>query len=133
MFFTTLASTLTFNLSVYHMTVVGIQLRNSLVEAVYRKTLRLSNGSKQRFTSGEITNFVAVDSQLLLDCVPYTPHLWADPLLVLLTIVFLYLELGASALAGVAFLMLMVPLNSWGNKKLAGCESVLLVIDPNFR
>ena len=121
-----LVVTLCFNHSIRHMTIVALQLRNSLVAAVYRKSLKLSNAARREFSSGDITNYASVDSQLILDCIPFTPHLWGDPLLVLLTMTFLYLELGVSALAGVAFLLLLVPVNIWNNKKIDQYQEQLL-------
>ena len=44
----------------------------------------------------------------------------------ILVVIFLYLELGPSALAGVAFLLLLVPVNLYSSKKIEECQSSIL-------
>ena len=46
----------------------------------------------------------------------------SNPFQVILVVVFLYMELGVSALAGVLFLILLVPVNSYGGKKIEECQ-----------
>ncbi len=101
-------------------------MRSSLVAAIYRKSLNLSPDSRREHGSGEITNFVSVDCQELLDSVPFLSHSWADPLQVFLVVVFLYVELGVSALAGVAFIILLVPINMLGARKIEECQEKIL-------
>ncbi|TRY63252.1 hypothetical protein TCAL_05777 [Tigriopus californicus] len=125
-FITSILFTILFNIPNQLMTGLAVKLRNGLVTAIYKKSLRLSNEARQEFSSGEIINFSSVDSQLILECVPYVEHLIADPLLVIVTMTFLYLELGPAALAGVVFLFLLVPFNTYGNRKIEKCQDILL-------
>ena len=81
--------------------VFAINVRNALISAIFRKTLKLSSKTRTQHTSGEITNYISVDAQRFLDTIPYLFILWATPYQVVLTIVFLYLELGVAALASV--------------------------------
>lgn len=125
-FITSIMFTVLFNIPNQLMTGLAVKLRNGLVTAIYKKSLKLSNEARQEFSSGEIINFSSVDSQLILECVPYVEHLIADPLLVIVTMTFLYVELGPAALAGVAFLFLLVPFNTYGNRKIEKCQDILL-------
>jgi ABC-type multidrug transport system fused ATPase/permease subunit len=49
----------------------GMRLRAALVTAIYRKTLVLSNSSRQNSTVGEIVNHMSVDAQRLMDLCTY--------------------------------------------------------------
>lgn len=70
-----------------------------------------------QFTIGEITNFMSVDCQRVLDGLPMANQIWSSPLSLVLALVLLYRELGPSSFAGVAVLAVITPLNMWGTKK----------------
>ncbi len=95
---------------------VASQVRSSLISAILRKTLKLSNAARQKFTTGEITNYVSVDTQRLLDNVSYLGVLWGAPYQVILAMLFLYQELGLAAMAGLVGLALLMPANVVGSK-----------------
>ena len=73
---------------------VGTQIRSALVSAIVRKSLKLSNSARQKFTTGEITNLISVDTQRLLDNIPYLNVLWGAPLKIIVAMVLIYRELG---------------------------------------
>ncbi len=56
------------------------------MSALYQKSLVLSPDSRREYSTGEITNFVSVDSQQIVDVVGYISHSWADPLTVYCTV-----------------------------------------------
>jgi len=97
--------------------VAAIQMRNSCVSAVYRKSLRLSSVARQRFTTGEITNFMSVDGQRLIDSVPFSFFIFVGPLELVVCLVLLYRILGLAVLAGLGVLLLVTPLNLWASKR----------------
>ena len=45
---------------------IGFRARNSVVSMIYRKSLKLSSTARQKYTVGEITNYVSVDTQRIL-------------------------------------------------------------------
>jgi hypothetical protein len=61
----------------------------------------MGSRTRNKHTAGEITNYISVDAQGFLDTIPYFCIMWATPYQVVLTFVFLYLELGVASLAGV--------------------------------
>ena len=97
--------------------VAGMQMRNAVVSSVYRKSLRLSSTSRQRFTTGEITNFMAVDAQRLADSVPFSYVVLVAPVDILTCLALLYRLLGPSVLAGLAVLLLVAPVNLWASRQ----------------
>lgn len=78
--------------------------------------MKLSNPARQKFTTGQITNLVSVDAQRIMETFPYLAILWAAPYQVILAMTFLYMELGPAALAGVAVLAILIPINAIGSK-----------------
>ena len=110
-------STITFHLFVQLVYKITFRARSAVLSMVYRKALRLSNKARREFTLGEITNFMSVDAQRILDGLPMVSQVWSSPLSLVLAMVLLYRELGPSSFAGVAVLAIITPLNMWGTKK----------------
>uniref|UniRef100_A0A3P9NFR5 Multidrug resistance-associated protein 1 n=1 Tax=Poecilia reticulata TaxID=8081 RepID=A0A3P9NFR5_POERE len=92
--------------------VSGMRLRTAIVGAVYRKALVISNAARRTSTVGEIVNLMSVDAQRFMDLVTYINMVWSAPLQVVLALYFLWQNLGPSVLAGVAVMVLMVPINA---------------------
>uniref|UniRef100_A0A8K9WYE8 Multidrug resistance-associated protein 1 n=1 Tax=Oncorhynchus mykiss TaxID=8022 RepID=A0A8K9WYE8_ONCMY len=91
--------------------VTGMRLRTAIVGAVYRKALVISNAARRTSTVGEIVNLMSVDAQRFMDLITYINMIWSAPLQVILALYFLWQNLGPSVLAGVAVMVLMVPIN----------------------
>lgn len=89
-----------------------MRLRTAIVGAVYRKALVISSASRRTSTVGEIVNLMSVDAQRFMDLVTYINMVWSAPLQVVLALYFLWQNLGPSVLAGVAVMVLMVPINA---------------------
>ncbi|XP_068236627.1 multidrug resistance-associated protein 1-like [Palaemon carinicauda] len=100
------------NLFYYKDQIVMLQLKTSLVSAVYRKAMRLSTSSRCQYTIGEITNLMALDSQRVSDTVYYLNHVWGGPMIISIVLYLLWQILGPPVLAGVGILVLLVPVNS---------------------
>ncbi|KAG8535741.1 hypothetical protein GDO81_027860, partial [Engystomops pustulosus] len=76
-------------------------------------SLNLSNSTRRKFTTGELVNLMSSDAQQLMDLTVNLNLLWSAPFQILMAIAFLWQELGASVLAGVAVLILVIPLNAY--------------------
>uniref|UniRef100_A0A8C1J986 Multidrug resistance-associated protein 1 n=1 Tax=Cyprinus carpio TaxID=7962 RepID=A0A8C1J986_CYPCA len=92
--------------------VTGMRLRTAIVGAVYRKALVITNAARRTSTVGEIVNLMSVDAQRFMDLITYINMIWSAPLQVILALYFLWQNLGPSVLAGIAVMVLMVPLNA---------------------
>ena len=68
----------------------AIQVRSSIISVVFNKALHLSSKMRNTFTLGEITNYISVDAQKVLETLPFTAILWSTPYTVAVTIYFLY-------------------------------------------
>ncbi|XP_039632406.1 multidrug resistance-associated protein 1 isoform X1 [Polypterus senegalus] len=92
--------------------VTGMRLRTAIVGAVYRKAMIITNAARRTSTVGEIVNLMSVDAQRFMDLVTYVNMIWSAPLQVILALYFLWQNLGASVLAGLAVMILLVPVNA---------------------
>ncbi|XP_061089115.1 ATP-binding cassette sub-family C member 3 isoform X2 [Conger conger] len=92
--------------------VTGMRLRTAIVGAIYRKSLVITNAAKRTSTVGEIVNLMSVDAQRFMDLTTFLNMLWSAPLQIILALYFLWQNLGPSVLAGVAVMILLIPLNA---------------------
>lgn len=108
------ASTQTLFLAQYfnRMMFVGLRIRTALVSAIYRKALMMSNSARKESTVGEIVNLMAVDAQRFMDLTAYINMIWSAPLQIGLALYFLWDILGPSVLAGLAIMIILIPVNS---------------------
>ncbi|XP_036439199.1 canalicular multispecific organic anion transporter 1-like [Colossoma macropomum] len=91
--------------------VLGMKVRTAIMAAVYKKALVVSNDARKESTVGETVNLMSADAQRFNDVTNFIHLLWSCPLQIILSIVFLWLELGPSVLAGLLVMVLMVPIN----------------------
>ena len=71
----------------------------------------MSNSERKDATVGEIVNLMSVDAQRMQDVTGYLWMLWSSPLQICIAIWMLWNELGAAVLAGVAVMILLIPIN----------------------
>ena len=90
----------------------GMRVKSGLTAAIYAKSLRLSNEGRSLKSSGDIVNYMAVDTQRLQDLSQYGQMLWSAPLQIILCMASLYQLVGISMLAGVAVMIIMIPVNA---------------------
>lgn len=91
---------------------VGLRIRTALISAIYRKALIMSNSARKESTVGEIVNLMAVDAQRFMDLTAYINMIWSAPLQIGLALYFLWDILGPSVLAGLAVMIILIPVNS---------------------
>ncbi|XP_064218526.1 multidrug resistance-associated protein 1 isoform X3 [Aotus nancymaae] len=92
--------------------VSGMRIKTAVIGAVYRKALVITSSARKSSTVGEIVNLMSVDAQRFMDLATYINMVWSAPLQVILALYLLWLNLGPSVLAGVAVMVLMVPINA---------------------
>uniref|UniRef100_A0A672NTL5 ABC-type glutathione-S-conjugate transporter n=1 Tax=Sinocyclocheilus grahami TaxID=75366 RepID=A0A672NTL5_SINGR len=92
---------------------VGMRVKTAVMGLVYRKSLVVNSASRRTCTVGEIVNLVSADTQKLMDFVVYFNAVWLAPIEVTLCLFFLWQQLGPSALAGIATVIFIFPLNGF--------------------
>ncbi|KAH6681591.1 P-loop containing nucleoside triphosphate hydrolase protein [Halenospora varia] len=89
----------------------GMRIKTALTSAIYSKSLKLSNEGRASKSTGDIVNYMAVDTQRLQDLTQYGQQLWSAPYQIILCMASLYQLVGLSMLAGVGAMILMIPIN----------------------
>lgn len=90
----------------------GMRIKSALTAAIYNKSIKLSNEGRATKSTGDIVNYMAVDTQRLQDLTQYGQQLWSAPLQIFLCMASLYQLVGISMLAGVGAMVVMIPLNA---------------------
>ncbi|KAJ3101164.1 hypothetical protein HDU97_001630 [Phlyctochytrium planicorne] len=87
----------------------GFRVRGALTAALYEKCLRLSPKGRQSFSSGTIVNIMGTDVARMDRATAFLNLVWSVPYLFLLAMMLLIYNLGVSAIAGLALLLLLAP------------------------
>uniref|UniRef100_A0A669PUM0 ATP binding cassette subfamily C member 2 n=1 Tax=Phasianus colchicus TaxID=9054 RepID=A0A669PUM0_PHACC len=101
---------------------LGTNVRASLIAAIYKKALTMSSATRKESTVGETVNLMSADAQRFMDMANFIHQLWSSPLQIILSIVFLWGELGPSVLAGLAVMLLLIPINGFLVNKSKGIQ-----------
>ena len=91
----------------------GMRIKSSLTAAIYKKSMRLSNEGRAAKSTGDIVNYMAVDTQRLQDLTQFGMQLWSAPFQITLCMLSLYQMVGISMLAGVGAMVAMIPINGF--------------------
>lgn len=89
----------------------GMRIKSALTAAIYSKSMRLSNEGRASKSTGDIVNYMAVDTQRIHDLAQYGQQLWSAPFQIILCMMSLYQLVGFSMLAGVGAMIIMIPVN----------------------
>nr|AVT42143.1 ABC transporter C [Lissorhoptrus oryzophilus] len=112
MFFVSFTQTLIHHMGFNFLWTFGQRTRVSLMMAIYRKALRISNATRKDKTVGEIVNLMAVDAEKFLEISLQLPMMWAAPTQICFAVYFLWQEVGPAVLAGLALMILLIPVNT---------------------
>ncbi|KAJ2891457.1 hypothetical protein GGI21_005852, partial [Coemansia aciculifera] len=96
----------------------GMKVKSSLTTAIYKKAMKLSNETRQEYTTGNIATLFSVDAERIGNVTENAHIIWSGPLQIVLAIGFLYNTLGWSVFAGVATMVIFIPLNGWFTKRM---------------
>ncbi|XP_021203914.2 multidrug resistance-associated protein 1 isoform X3 [Bombyx mori] len=95
------------------MNIVGMRIRTALTNAIYQMALRMNNTTRKQSTVGEIINLMSVDAQRFVSLTSTLNMIWSAPFQIVLAIYFLWGVLGPSVLAGLAVMILLIPMNGF--------------------
>ncbi|XP_045447338.1 ATP-binding cassette sub-family C member 10 [Melitaea cinxia] len=98
----------------WQMSIIGLKMRGAIVSTILRKTLSVTSMQLNKaFSFGEITNFMSTDTDRIVNSCPSFHALWSIPLQLFITLFLLYQQVGISFLAGVAFSVILIPINKF--------------------
>ncbi|KAM4683703.1 multidrug resistance-associated protein 1-like [Amazona ochrocephala] len=112
LFFVVLSQTLLHQLYQRNNMLTAVKIKTAVVGLIYKKALTSANSSRRKYTTGEIVNLMSADTQQLMEMAVNLNLLWSAPFQIVMAVVFLWKELGPSVLAGVALLLLVIPINA---------------------
>ncbi|XP_014802622.1 PREDICTED: multidrug resistance-associated protein 1-like, partial [Calidris pugnax] len=112
LFFVVLSQTLLQQLYQRNNMLTAVKIKTAVVGLIYKKALTLANSSRRNYTTGEIVNLMSADAQQLMELTSNINLLWSAPFQIIMAVVCLWKELGPSVLAGVAVLLLVIPINA---------------------
>nr|CTP81282.1 BMA-MRP-7 [Brugia malayi] len=95
----------------YLMMRVGTKIQSTLIAAIYRKTLRLSNSARRARTVGEIVNLMAIDVESFQSITAHVQQFWSSPFQIMLVLIYHFFTIGASAACDIIVMTLFLPLN----------------------
>lgn len=104
----------------------GQQIRASIAGLVYRKAFSMSFDSRKKYTVGEMVNHQSVDSSRLETTMPYLHMVWSGPIQIAVSLALLYRIVGVSVFAGLAVLVLMIPINIQISRKLSVLQKAMM-------
>ncbi|XP_069495246.1 ATP-binding cassette sub-family C member 4 isoform X2 [Ambystoma mexicanum] len=107
----------------YHVLRCGMKLRVAMCHMIYRKALRLSNTAMGKTTTGQIVNLLSNDVNKFDQVTVFLHFLWAGPLQAVAVTVLLWMEIGPSCMAGMAVLIILMPLQTWLGKLFTSLRS----------
>jgi ABC-type multidrug transport system fused ATPase/permease subunit len=88
---------------------LGVRIRAALTQLIYYKALRVP--LSQSSSSGQITNLVSTDAQLIQDTLSFFNQGLIAPAQIVVATTLLWLQLGPYAMISVGILILVFPLN----------------------
>ena len=123
-----LLSAKTFLENQYFYTVIkmGANIRSTLSSAIYRKALKLSPSGRVDNTVGEMVNYMQTDTNRMEQVAGSIHTLWDGFFQVFGYVSLLLYYLGPSVFAGIAAMLVIIPLNAYFLKRLSKLRSANL-------
>lgn len=90
---------------------VNLKIRAAIVTSIYRKALLLRKTSLDKFSAGEIINFLSIDTDRIVNFCPSFHSFWSLPLQIGIALYLLYTQIGLAFVAGLFFTILLIPVN----------------------
>ncbi|KAF9237604.1 ABC transporter [Melanogaster broomeanus] len=90
----------------------GVLVRGGLITAIYSRALSLSSRARVNMSNGRLVNHISTDVSRIDFCLGYFHMSWAAPIQLTICLILLLINLGPSALAGFALLIIATPINA---------------------
>ncbi|KAG1773522.1 ABC transporter [Suillus occidentalis] len=95
----------------------GVLLRGGLITAIYSRSLRLTTRARVNLSNGELVNHISTDVSRIDFCLGYFHMSWTAFIQLGICLVLLLINLGPSALAGFALLIVATPVQTYALKR----------------
>lgn len=88
-----------------------LKIRTSLIGLIYRKAVVVKLNELSKYSIGKIVNYMSIDSDSIVNAFPSFHSFWSLPIQIAITLYLLYSQIGISFLVGVAFVIILIPIN----------------------
>ncbi|KAL4093934.1 hypothetical protein PRIC1_011364 [Phytophthora ramorum] len=112
----------------FHCFESGMRVRSAICTAVYSKSLVLSAAARQKKTTGEITNLMSIDAQRLQELSTFINSVWFSIFQIVVACYLLWKQIGPATFAGVAVIILMLPLTAGISKLMRRLQLKLMKV-----
>lgn len=89
---------------------LGLKIRVSISSLIYRKSLKLSPESLLTITNGKVVTLVSKDVYSFHSAIMFAHDIWVGTIQIMIMSYVMYKYIGWAALTGIAFLLIMVPI-----------------------
>ena len=110
----------------YLVQIVGLKIRAAIITSIYRKSVLASSVSLSTFSVGEIINFMSTDVDRIVNFCPTFHNFWSLPFQIAVALYLLHQQIGLAFLAGLAFAILLIPVNRWIAIKIAQLSTSMM-------
>ena len=95
----------------YRINRLGLRCKMYLYTFIYSKATQLTTSQMNEFSMGEIINFMSTDSDRIVNFFQSFHALWSLPVQIIIVLYLLYREIGLTFLTGLAFAIILIPIN----------------------
>ncbi|KAK8854643.1 hypothetical protein IAR55_003382 [Kwoniella newhampshirensis] len=88
---------------------VGVLSRSAIISAVFQQALRFTQKSRGEIPNGKLVNHISTDTSRIDFAAGFAHLIWTAPVQMVIIIIILLVQIGYSALPGIAFLFIMMP------------------------
>lgn len=106
---------------------ISLKIKAAIIIMIYQKTLFTSRIMLSSMTSGEILNFISTDTDRIVNFCQSFHQSWSLPVQVIIALILLYRLLGYCFLIGIAFIVIVIPINQQIAKKIANYSTFLML------
>ncbi|PLW51514.1 hypothetical protein PCASD_00390 [Puccinia coronata f. sp. avenae] len=89
---------------------VSVLGRSALIAAIYKRSLAFTSKSRKQFPTPQLVGHISADVSRVETCTLFFYVIWVTPLQMAAILVILLLQIGPSSLAGVSFVIMLLPL-----------------------
>ncbi|KAG5872834.1 hypothetical protein JTB14_020338 [Gonioctena quinquepunctata] len=100
-----------------YLTEVGIKVRTAIAALIYRKALRLGSNSLSSSTMGKIVTLITKDVFAFEKALTFVNDMWIGLVQIAIVAYMIYCRIGISVLAGIGFLLLIIPFQIYVGRK----------------
>ena len=103
----------------YQINRLGLQCKMYLYTRIYSKTTQLNLCEMNQFNMGEIVNFMSTDTDRIVNIFQSFHAFWSLPVQIGIVLYLLYIQVGLTFLTGLAFAIILIPINKVIASKIA--------------